>query len=91
VFAALTFQTGNSKGRGGCCYSPYVFTEQGVAMLSSVLNSDRAVRVNIEIMLAFVRLRELLACGRFGACTVQSEGVNSFHSTTVPVTCFIVE
>ena len=40
---------------------PYAFTEQGVAMLSSVLNSRRAVQVNIEIMRAFVRLRELMA------------------------------
>lgn len=40
---------------------PYVFTEQGVAMLSSVLNSERAIRVNIAIMRAFVKLRELLA------------------------------
>ena len=40
---------------------PYAFTEQGVAMLSSVLNSERAIRVNIEIMRAFVRLRRLLA------------------------------
>jgi hypothetical protein len=42
-------------------YRPYAFTEQGVAMLSSVLNSPRAVRVNIEIMRAFVRLRQMLA------------------------------
>jgi len=40
---------------------PYAFTEQGVAMLSSVLNSERAINVNIEIMRAFVRLRRLLA------------------------------
>ena len=40
---------------------PYAFTEQGVAMLSSVLRSKRAVRVNVEIMRAFVRLREMLA------------------------------
>jgi hypothetical protein len=46
---------------GGRRYLPYAFTEQGVAMLSSVLRSPRAVRVNIEIMRAFVRLRELLA------------------------------
>ena len=39
---------------------PYVFTEQGVAMLSSVLNSKRAVQVNIEIMRTFVRLRQML-------------------------------
>ena len=41
--------------------APYAFTEQGVAMLSSVLNSRRAVQVNIEIMRAFVRLREIMA------------------------------
>ena len=39
---------------------PYVFTEQGVAMLSSVLNSERAVQINIEIMRAFVRLRQMV-------------------------------
>ena len=42
-------------------YLPYAFTEQGVAMLSSVLNSERAVQVNIEIMRAFVRLRQFLS------------------------------
>jgi hypothetical protein len=42
-------------------YLPYAFTEQGVAMLSSVLRSDRAIHVNIEIMRAFVRLRQILA------------------------------
>jgi phage regulator Rha-like protein len=41
-------------------YAPYVFTQEGVAMLSSVLNSERAIRVNIAIMRAFVKLRELL-------------------------------
>ncbi len=46
---------------GGRRYPPYAFTEQGIAMLSTVLRSDRAVRVNIEIMRAFVRLREILA------------------------------
>ena len=45
---------------GGRRYLPYAFTEQGVAMLSSVLRSPRAVQVNIEIMRAFVRLRRLL-------------------------------
>ena len=48
-------------GRGGRRYAPYVFTEQGVAMLSSVLRSDRAIDVNVEIMRAFVRLRQMLA------------------------------
>lgn len=59
---ALRFQTGMSKsGQGGRRYLPYVFTEQGVAMLSAVLRSRRAVHVNIAIMRAFVRLREMLA------------------------------
>lgn len=59
---ALRCQIGTSnKGRGGRRYLPLVFTEQGVAMLSSVLNSERAVIVNIEIMRAFVSLRQMLA------------------------------
>src|SRR5947207_3455167 len=56
----LIFQSGRSKGRGGRRHCPYAFTEQGVAMLSSVLNSERAVQVNIAIMRTFVRLREML-------------------------------
>jgi hypothetical protein len=51
----------SKKGRGGRRYSPLVFTEQGIAMLSTVLNSERAIQVNIEIMRAFVRLREMIA------------------------------
>jgi len=47
-------------GRGGRRAAPYAFTEQGVAMLSSVLRSSRAVRVNVEIMRTFVRLRRML-------------------------------
>lgn len=54
------FATSN-KRRGGRRYRAFAFTEQGVAMLSSVLNSERAIRVNIEIMRAFVRLRKILA------------------------------
>jgi hypothetical protein len=49
-----------NTGRGGRRYLPYAFTEQGVAMLSSVLNSERAIEVNIAIMRAFVKLRQLL-------------------------------
>jgi phage regulator Rha-like protein len=45
-------------------YLPFAFTEQGVAMLSSVLNSERAIEVNIEIMRAFVRVREMLGAHR---------------------------
>jgi hypothetical protein len=50
----------SNQRRGGRRYLPYVFTEQGVAMLSSVLNSERAVQINIEIMRAFVRLRQMV-------------------------------
>ncbi len=59
---ALTFQIGISKkGRGGRRYLPYVFTEQGVAMLSSVLKSKRAAMINVSIMRAFVKMREYLS------------------------------
>lgn len=54
----------SKKGRGGRRYNPLAFTEQGVAMLSSVLRSERAVQVNIAIMRAFVKLREILASHR---------------------------
>ncbi len=54
----------SSRKHRGKRYRPYAFTEQGVAMLSSVLNSDRAVKVNIAIMRAFVKLRETLETNR---------------------------
>jgi ORF6N domain len=55
----------SNKGRGGCCRTlPYAFTEQGVAMLSSVLRSERAVEVNIAIMRTFVQLRRLMHTNR---------------------------
>jgi hypothetical protein len=53
-----------TAGYGGRRTPPYAFTEQGVAMLSSVLNSDRAIEVNIAIMRTFVQLRELMATNR---------------------------
>jgi phage regulator Rha-like protein len=59
--AILRCQFGTSSSWGGVRYKPMAFTEQGVAMLSSVLNSERAVQVNIAIIRAFVRLRQLLA------------------------------
>jgi hypothetical protein len=63
--ACLRSQIVTSKGgRGGRRYPPYAFTEQGVAMLSSVLNSGRAVQVNIAVMRAFVKLREIMATNR---------------------------
>jgi hypothetical protein len=61
-YSTLRSQTVTSKpGRGGRRTPPYAFTEQGVAMLSSVLGSPRAIAVNIEIMRTFVRVRELAA------------------------------
>jgi phage regulator Rha-like protein len=58
--SSLRSQIATSK-RGGRRYLPYAFTEQGVAMLSSVLNSERAIQVNIAIMRIFVKLREILS------------------------------
>jgi hypothetical protein len=59
-YDGLRSQIVTSNGRGGRRYRPFAFTEQGVAMLSSILNSPRAIQVNIEIMRTFVRLRRLL-------------------------------
>lgn len=74
MFQLTTEETGGLKsqsvisnekpGRGGRRYAPYAFTEQGVAMLSGILNSPCAIAVNIEIMRAFVRLRGLLASNK---------------------------
>jgi hypothetical protein len=61
-FAGLMFQIGTSKkGRGGTRKLPYVFTELGVAMLSSVLRSKKAILVNIQIMRTFTKIRQMLA------------------------------
>ncbi|BBE19696.1 conserved domain protein [Aquipluma nitroreducens] len=54
----LRLQIETSKGRGGTRYLPYAFTEQGVAMLSGILNSDKAIETNIAIMRAFVFVRQ---------------------------------
>ena len=58
-FENLIFQSGTSSW-GGTRSFPYAFTEQGVAMLSGVLSSDRAIQVNIQIMRIFTKLREML-------------------------------
>jgi hypothetical protein len=60
-FTALRSQIVTSKGRGGRRTAPYAFTEHGVAMLSSVLRSERAVEINIQVIRAFVKLRQLVA------------------------------
>ena len=53
-----------NPGRGGVRKLPYVFTEQGIAMLSGVLNSDRAIQVNIRIMRTFIRLRHMVSISK---------------------------
>ena len=62
-FQNLRLQIETSRW-GGRRYMPYVFTEQGVAMLSSILKSDRAIQVNIQIIRMFTKLRELLATNK---------------------------
>jgi len=57
-FQTLRTQFATSNKRGGTRYFPFAFTEQGVAMLSSVLNSDKAIKVNIAIIRAFVFIRQ---------------------------------
>jgi hypothetical protein len=84
---SLRFQTETSKtGRGGRRYLPYVFTEQGIAMLSSVLNSDRAVLVNIAIMRAFVKLREIMSTHKDLAHKIDAlEGKYAKHDQQIQV------
>jgi hypothetical protein len=56
----LRLQIETSKGRGGTRYLPYAFTEQGIAMLSGVLHSEKAINMNIAIMRAFVEIRRII-------------------------------
>ena len=63
-YQALRFQIGTLKRGQHSKFLPLVFTEQGVAMLSSVLNSSRAIQVNIQIMRVFTQLREMLATNK---------------------------
>ena len=79
----LRIQIGSSRAHGGRRYRPYAFTEQGVAMLSCVLRSRRAVQVNIEIMRAFVRLRRFIASHAELAKKVQElERASKRHDVT---------
>jgi hypothetical protein len=86
-FAVLRSQTVTSNtGRGGRRTAPYAFTEQGVAMLSSVLGSVRAIGVNIEIMRTFVRVRELAVthadlAKRLGELEEKTDGLSMQHDT----------
>jgi phage regulator Rha-like protein len=84
---ALTSQIAISKkGRGGRRTRPYVFTEHGVAMLSSVLSSERAVQMNILIVRAFVKMRELLANHKDLAARVEKlESAQEKHGSIIAV------
>lgn len=82
----LRSQTVTSNARGGRRTAPYAFTEQGVAMLSSVLGSTRAIAVNIEIMRTFVRVRALAAthadlAKRLAELEDRTEGLELAHDT----------
>lgn len=86
----LTSQTAISKrGRGGRRTLPYVFTEHGVAMLSSVLNSERAIHMNIQIFRAFIRLREMIAHNKDIA--VRVEKLERGHGRTASVIEILVD
>lgn len=87
-FAHLRSQavTSNTSGRGGRRTAPYAFTEQGVAMLSSVLGSPRAIAVNIEIMRTFVKVRQLAVthtdlAQRLAELEDQTEALAMSHDT----------
>lgn len=74
----------SKKGKGGRRYAPFVFTEQGVAMLSSVLRSEKAIEVNIAIMRAFVKLRRVLIASRDVFRRVEKlEGKVNVHDTDI--------
>jgi phage regulator Rha-like protein len=76
----------SKKGRGGRRYLPYAFTEHGVAMLSSVLNSKRAVQMNILIIRAFVKLRELLASNKDLAARLEKlERSHEQHASVINI------
>ena len=70
-FENWRYQFGTSRW-GGTRYSPFAFTEQGVAMLSSVINSERAIQVNIQIMRTFTQLRNMLATHDDLKCKIEA-------------------
>jgi hypothetical protein len=79
----------SNKGRGGRRFLPYAFTEHGVVMLSSVLNSERAIRMGIAVVEAFVRLRELIATNKDIAARV--EKLERSHDRTASVIEVLIE
>ena len=87
---ALRSQNATSNtGRGGRRYLPYAFTEHGVVMLSSVLNSERAIQMSILVVDAFVRMRELIATNKDIAARV--EKLERGHDRTASIIEVLVE
>lgn len=86
-YNALLLQTARAKaGRGGRKTLPYAFTEHGVAMLSSVLRSARAVQMNILIIRAFIQIRELLATNKDLAARVEKlEAGQKEHASIIGI------
>jgi hypothetical protein len=83
VYLRSHFATSN-EGRGGRRYQPYVFTEEGVSMLSTTLNSERAIQVSIAIMRAFVKLRHAVLAHQGIARRVEKlEGKVDMHETDI--------
>lgn len=80
----LRFQDETSKeGRGGRRYLPHAFTEQGVAMLSSVLRSERAAQMNVAIMRAFVRMRQIVESTRQLGTRIEQLERNHKHTASI--------
>jgi len=74
----------SNGSRGGRRYKPFVFTEHGVGMLSSVLNSPRAVQMNIQIIRTFIRMREMLAAQQDLAARVDEiESTQQVHASVI--------
>jgi len=87
---SLKSQIATSKtGRGGRRYLPYAFTEHGVAMLSSVLRSERAIRINIAIIRSFIHLREMLAAHK--DLSARIEKLESGHTDHASIITLLVK
>ena len=72
-YSVLRFQIGTSNERGGRRYNPYVFTEQGVAMLSSVLHSEIAIKMSILIINAFVAMRHYIGDNEYRISNIEAK------------------
>ncbi len=77
---SLRSQIVTSNGRGGNRYMPFAFTEQGVAMLSSVINSEAAIEININIMRTFVAVRQMLAQPKTDNIAVLEQRIEKLES-----------